>query len=172
MEHPTHVPSKPVLTIVEELPGQLIYDPATIYTTEFWRPFIPLHLLRFEKTGDREFVFKIDEQVKLDPAGLLTTRYQASGTIEVQDHGDQGSKGYFWELYINVHSPAAKVFTRVRARELPPKQGEQVLKIGIFIQSLDFDAGLLDTIPGGRDAILFAIRVYIRQFLQNIALSK
>jgi hypothetical protein len=168
MDRPSQPPSKPVLTVVEELLGQqLIYDPDLIYTTEFWRPFIPFkNILCFEKTGDREFIFEIEEEVKLEPTGLITTQYHANGTIEVQDHGEQGSKGYLWELHIDVQSPAAKVLTRVRAR--PSKNA---LKVGIFIQSLEFDVGLLDVIPGGRDAVLFAIRVYIRQLLQNIALS-
>ena len=169
MDHSSNSPSKPVLTVVEEILGQeLIYDPALIYTTEFWRPFIPLNLLRFEKTtGDREFLFEIEEEVKLEPTGIITTKYHATGTIEVQDHGEQGTKGYLWTLHINVQDPPAKVQTRVRAR--PTKNA---LKVGIFIQSLEFDAGLIDTIPGGRDAILFAIRVYIRQLLHNIALAE
>ncbi|MHA1746973.1 MAG: hypothetical protein ACTSWW_13305 [Promethearchaeota archaeon] len=168
MDRPSQPPSKPVLTVVEELLGQeLIYEPNLIYTTEFWRPFIPFkNILHFEKTGDREFLFEIEEEVKLEPTGLMTTHYHANGTIEVQDYGEQATKGNLWELQINVQDPPAKVLTRVRAR--PTKNA---LKVGIFIQSLEFDAGLLDTIPGGRDAILFAIRVYVRQLLQNIALS-
>ena len=168
MHNPSHPPSKPLLTVVEELSGQeLIYDPDLIYTTAFWRPFIPLHLPRFEKTGEREFVFEIDDEVKLEPSGLLSQHYHAIGTIEVEDHGEQGSKGYLWELHIRVQNPIVQVHTRVRA-----KKGEKGLKVGIFVHSLEFDAGLLDTIPGGRDAVLFAIRLYIRQLLQNITFSK
>ena len=112
-------------------------------------------------------MFEIDDEIKLEPTGLLSQHYHAVGNIEVQDHGEQGPKGYLWELHITVQNPIAKVNTRVRA-----KKGEKGLKVGIFIQSLEFDAGLLDTIPGGRDAILFAIRLYIRQLLQNVAISQ
>ncbi|MHA1583745.1 MAG: hypothetical protein ACTSWL_00695 [Promethearchaeota archaeon] len=151
-----------ILSIVEEIQRQqLILDPEEIYNPKFWLPIIPLKVKRFERIAPFEFEFAIDDDIQLDATGLLTTRYISEGIMNIDYKGEQKSKDHLWILDINVKSPEAKVLVNVRARNLKSKNA---IKMGIFIQKLEFSDTLLDGF--GRDAVMFAIRVYIRNLLR------
>ncbi len=155
--------SAPILTIVEHLKNQnLSKYSKLIKESEFWIPLIPLKLKKFEKAGKFDFSFEIDEKITLDPTGYLVRDYKAEGIISVIDKGLQGSKGNLWEVKITITNPKAEVIARVRGRDV-----NNSLKIGIFIMDIKFDNSLLDGF--GRDGILFAIRVKLRELLQKAA---
>ena len=153
----------PILTIVEHLKNQnLSKYSKLIKETDFWKPMIPVKLKKFEKTGEFEFSFEIDDKISLDPTGYIVRDYKAEGTISVIDKGLQGSKGNLWEVKITITNPKAYVFARVRGRDVNTS-----LKVGIFVMDIQFDNSLLDGF--GRDGILFAIRVKLRDLLQKAA---
>ena len=153
----------PILTIVEHLKNQnLSKYSKLIKEPDFWKPMIPLKLKKFDKTGEFEFYFEIDDTITLDPAGFIVKDYKAKGTISVIDKGLQGSKGNLWEVKITITNPKAQVIARVRGRDV-----DNSLKVGIFVMDIQFDNSLLDGF--GRDGILFAIRVKLRDLLQKAA---
>ncbi len=155
--------SDPILTIVEQLKNQNLSEYSNqIKETEFWKKLIPLKLKKFEKTGDFEFEFEVDDSISLGPTGYIVRDFKAEGTISVIDKGLQGSKGNLWEVKITITQPQAHVFARVRGRDV-----DNYLKIGIFVMDIQFDNSLLDGF--GRDGILFAIRVKLRDLLQKAA---
>ncbi len=155
--------SKPILTIVEYLKNQnLAKYSGSLHEINFWKPMIPLNLKKFEKKGDFGFIFEVDDSISLDPTGYLVRDFKANGEIMVVDKGLQGSKGNLWEIEINLMEPQAHVFARVRARDV-----DNSLKVGIFVLKIEFDNSLLDGF--GRDGILFAIRVKLRDLLQKAA---
>ncbi len=155
--------SDPILTIVELLKNQnLSKYSELIKETDFWKPLIPLKVKKFEKTGDFDFSFEIDDSISLDPTGYIVRNYKAEGTISVIDKGLQGSKGNLWEVEIKIIRPQAHVFARVRGRDV-----DKSLKIGIFVMDIQFDNSLMDGF--GRDGILFAVRVKLRDLLQKAA---
>jgi len=155
--------SDPILTIVELLKNQnLSKYSELIKETDFWKPMIPLKLKKFEKKGDFEFSFEIDDSISLDPTGYIVRNYKAEGTISVIDKGLQGSKGNLWEVEIKIIQPQAHVFARVRGRDV-----DNSLKVGIFVMDIQFNNSLLDGF--GRDGILFAIRVKLRDMLLKAA---
>ena len=96
----------------------------------------------------------------MDPTGYIIRDYKAEGIISVIDKGLQGSKGNLWEVKIIITNPKAQVFARVRGRDV-----DNSLKVGIFVMDIQFDNSLLDGF--GRDGILFAIRVKLRDLLQK-----
>lgn len=153
----------PILTIVELLKNQnLSKYSKLIKETEFWIPLIPLKLKKFEKTGEFEFSFEIDDKISLDPTGYIVRDYKAEGIISVIDKGSQGTKGNLWEVKITITNPKAQVMARVRGRDV-----DNSLKVGIFVMDIQFDNSMLDGF--GRDGILFAIRVKLRDLLQKAA---
>jgi len=155
--------SDPILTVVELLKNQnLSKYSEKIKEVEFWKKMIPLKLKKFEKTGEFGFSFEIDDSITLDPTGYIVRNYRAEGTISVNDNGLQGSKGNLWEVKITITKPQAHVFARVRGRDV-----DDSLKVGIFVMDIQFDNSLLDGF--GRDAILFAIRVKLRDMLIKAA---
>jgi len=155
--------SDPILTIVELLKNQnLSKYSELIKETDFWKPLIPLKLKKFEKTGDFDFSFEIDDKITLDPTGYIVRNYKAEGTISVIDKGLQGSKGNLWEVEIKIIRPQAHVLARVRGRDV-----DNSLKVGIFVMDIQFDNSLMDGF--GRDGILFAVRVKLRDLLQKAA---
>jgi hypothetical protein len=155
--------SDPILTVVELLKNQnLSKYSEKIKEVEFWKKMIPLKLKKFEKTGEFEFEFELDDSISLDPTGYIVRNYKAEGIISVIDKGLQGSKGQLWEVKITITQPEAHVFARVRGRDV-----DNSLKVGIFVLDIQFDNSLLDGF--GRDGILFAVRVKLRDLLQKAA---
>ncbi len=151
--------SDPILTIVELLNNQNLSEYSNqIKETKFWKKLIPLKLKKFEKTGEFDFSFEIDDTITLDPTGYIVRDYKAEGTISVIDKGLQSSKGKLWEVKITITNPKAQVMARVRGRDV-----DNSLKVGIFVLDIQFDNSLLDGF--GRDGILFAIRVKLRDLL-------
>ncbi|MHA1612204.1 MAG: hypothetical protein ACTSYU_09165 [Promethearchaeota archaeon] len=154
---------KSLLSVVETLPNQSLETyKSKIYEPEFWIPLIPLNTPIFEKRNEKSFYFEIDDEIQLEPTGTLNQSFQAQGTIEVVDHGVQDSKGQLWEINFNVISPIASVKARVRARDITD---QKALKIGIYIQSINYDLSLLKGV--GPEAILFAIRIYLRETIKK-----
>ena len=154
---------EPKLTIVEHLKNQNLSKYSDqIKETDFWKKIIPLKLKKFEKTGEFEFSFEVDDSISLDPTGYIVRDFKTKGIISVTDKGMQGSKGNLWEVKIEITQPQAYVFARVRGRDV-----ENSLKVGIFVMDIQFDNSLLDGF--GRDGILFAIRVKLRDLLQKAA---
>jgi len=155
--------SDPILTVVELLKNQnLSKYSKQIKETNFWKPLIPLKLKKFEKTGEFEFEFEVDDSISLDPTGYIVRDFKAEGAISVIDKGLQGSKGNLWEVKITITQPQAHIFARVRGRDV-----NNSLKVGIFVLDIKFDNSLLDGF--GRDGILFAVRVKLRDLLQKAA---
>jgi len=155
--------SEPKLTIVEHLKNQNLSKYSDqIKETNFWKKIIPLKLKKFEKTGEFEFSFKVDDSISLDPTGYIVRNFKTEGIISVTDKGIQGSKGNLWEVKITITQPQAHVFARVRGRDV-----DNTLKVGIFVMDIQFDNSLMDGF--GRDGILFAIRVKLRDLLQKAA---
>lgn len=151
----------PILTVVEHLKNQNLSKYSDqIYDIDFWKPMIPLKLKRFDKTGPFSFAFEVDDMISLDPTGYLIREFKVKGTILVIDQGMQGSKGNLWEIYIETLEPKTHVFARVRAKDV-----NDYLKIGIFVQKIEFNNDLLDGF--GRDGILFAVRVKLREILKK-----
>lgn len=157
--------SKPLLAVVDKLENQCLANYADrIYETEFWRPLLPIKAKMFEKVNPTEFQFEIDDDIILDSAGLLKRHFYAKGTIQVEETSNLGPKGKIWNVEIFLNEPIANVKVRIRARDLVE---EKKLKMGIFIQTMVFDDNLLDGV--GRDAILFAVRFYIRKAIHTAA---
>jgi hypothetical protein len=155
--------SKSILSVVETIPGQqLNLDEDEIYNPNFWHPYIPINTPSLQKLDDQRFYFEIDDEIKLDPMGTLTTRYQGSGEMKVDFLGFQEGKGGLWHLEIHTQDPKAYVTGNIRAKNIPTEDG---LKIGIFLHRIDFDDALLDGY--GRDAVMFAIRLYLRKLIQG-----
>ena len=155
--------SDPILTVVELLKNQnLSKYSKQIKETDFWKPMIPVKLKKFEKTGEFEFEFEVDDSISLDPTGYIVRDFKTKGNIFVTDNGIQGSKGNLWEVKITLTQPQAYVFARVRGRDI-----DNSLKVGIFVRNIQFDNSLLDGF--GRDGILFAIRVKLRDLLRKAA---
>ena len=154
---------KPILSVVETLPNQSLKAYQTkIYEPEFWKPLIPLNTPIFENRSERSFYFEIDDEIRLNPTGTLNQSFQAQGTIDVVDHGMQDSKGQLWDIAIKVISPLASVNVRVRARDITESNA---MKIGIFLQSIEYDRSLLKGV--GHEAVLFAIRLYLRETIKK-----
>ncbi|UYP45113.1 hypothetical protein NEF87_001398 [Candidatus Lokiarchaeum ossiferum] len=157
--------SKPLLSVVDEIQNQVLANYADkIFETEFWKPLIPIKAKMFEKLNTTGFQFEIDDDIILDSSGLLKRHFFAKGTIHVEEKENIVSNGKIWDVEISLNEPLAIVKVRIRARDIVEKKK---LKIGIFIQTMDFDNNLLDGV--GRDAILFAIRFYIRKAIQIAA---
>ena len=155
--------SDPILTIVELLKNQNLSKYSDqIKETDFWKNIIPLKLIKFDKTGDFEFNFEVDDSISLDPTGYIVRDFKSEGIISVTDKGMQSLKGNLWEVKITLTQPQAYVFARVRGRDV-----DNSLKIGIFVMDIQFDNSLLDGF--GRDGILFAVRVKLRDLLQKAA---
>ncbi|QEE17697.1 hypothetical protein DSAG12_03535 [Promethearchaeum syntrophicum] len=153
----------PILTIVELLKNQNLSKYSNqIKETDFWKKIIPLKLKKFEKTGDFEFIFEVDDSISLDPSSYIVRDFKTAGIISVTDKGMQRSKGNLWEVKITLTQPQAFVFARVRGRDV-----ENSLKVGIFVMEIQFDHSLLDGF--GRDGILFAVRVKLRDLLKKAA---
>lgn len=154
---------KPLLAVVETLKNQSLEKYAELlYDPNFWKPLIPVNAPVFEKSSKNSFLFSIDDYIRLDPFGNLKPHFQAEGKIDVIDKGEPNSKGHLWEISVNLENPPASIKVRVRARDLVE---EQALKIGIFVQSMLYDPTLLNGI--GQEAILFAIRLYLRELIQK-----
>jgi hypothetical protein len=153
---------KAILTVVESLQGQkLNLNEDEIYNPDFWKPFLPIKLSKFQKMNENTFNFEINDQIQLDPTGTLNTKYSASGTFQFDFLEVSEERGGRWAFQIHVNDPLADVSGIIRARNLA-----ESLKIGIFIYSLKFDESSL--IGYGTNAIMFAIRLYLRKMLQNI----
>jgi len=153
----------PILTIVELLKNQNLSKYSNqIKETDFWKKIVPLKLIKFEKTGNFEFEFEVDDSISLDPSGYIVRDFKTVGNISVTDKGMLSSKGNLWEVKITLTQPKALVFARVRGRDV-----ENSLKVGIFVMDIQFDNSLLDGF--GRDGILFAVRVKLRDLLQQAA---
>jgi hypothetical protein len=161
--------SPALLTVVEFLPGHTLSKYiARIYDVDFWKPLLPLHMPIFEKISPTSFKFQVDDQVILDPTGYLSREFRGEGTIEVTDLGEQGEKGYLWQVKITLildeMTTLTNVLARVRARDDPSNHS---LKVGIFLFKLDYPPNLQNSLS--QDAIFFGIRVYLRQLLQKAA---
>ena len=154
---------KPLLSVVEVLPNQnLAKYQAKIYDPEFWKPLIPLNTPIFKSTAELNFEFEIDDKIILDPTGTLFQKFNAKGEIIVEDKGTPDHHGKLWNMKIVLNSPPATVYVRIRARDLSDRNA---LKIGIFILSIEHDQYLQGTIT--LDAILFAIRLYLRELIKK-----
>jgi hypothetical protein len=151
---------EPVLSIIEELKDLSLQKFTNrMYDPNFWLPFIPLAHKKVEQQADKEYYFDVSDRISLDPTNTLIQDFKAKGILQVKDCGMQGDKGNLWELYYDVKDPKARIEVRVRVKDLP-----RSMKIGIFITRMDYDLGLLEGI--GNDAVLFATRVKIREFLE------
>lgn len=152
---------KPLLSVVEIIPNQNLAKYQTkIYDPEFWKPLIPLNTPVFEKPQKNVFKFEIADKIKLDPSGSLFQTFHAEGEILIDDMGVPDHRGQLWKLKIRLKSPSANVLVRIRARDLPDKNA---LKIGIFILSIEHEEPLPALISF--DAVLFAIRLYLRELI-------
>jgi hypothetical protein len=153
--------SEPILTVVEELKGIQLRHFSRMYDPDFWLPYIPLKNKKIELKGDKIFAFEVGDRVSLDPLNTIVKDFTAKGTMNVKEMGKQGDKGNLWEITAEIMDPQVNIEVRLRAKDLP-----NALKIGIFLTKLEFDLGLLDGL--GKDAILFAARVKIRDMLQEL----
>ncbi|MHA1674550.1 MAG: hypothetical protein ACTSYI_13105 [Promethearchaeota archaeon] len=157
---------KPIISVVETIPHQSLKEYSSkIYDPEFWKPLIPLRTPVFDKSSERSFYFEIDDNIRLNPTGTLNQSFQAQGTIDVVDHGEQDSKGQLWDITIEVISPIASVKARVRARDIVDSDSVNAMKIGIYIQAIEYDRSLLKGV--GPEAVLFAIRIYLREAIKK-----
>ena len=153
--------SKPILTVVEELKGLQIEDFNDMYNPDFWLPFIPMRDKKLDLIADKTYHFKVVDTIKLDPLGAITKDFIGVGQVANTSHEDQGTKGQLWVLNFSLEKPLSKVEVRIRARNLPG-----ALKVGIFVQKLEFDNNLLQGF--GLDGVLFAARVKIRDLTRDI----
>jgi hypothetical protein len=106
------------------------------------------------------YEFTVNDQVRLDPTGNLTTKYQAEGSFSIREQSTSPTKGAKWSFKIDVKDPFSIVQGVIRARNL--RDG---LKLGVFIYQLNFEEEILDGY--GRSAVMFAIRFYIRKMINN-----
>jgi hypothetical protein len=97
----------------------------------------------------------------LDLTGLLKVDFKSEGIIKVIDSGNQGEKGYLWDIFVDVLEPKAKVEARIRAKNL-----KDSMKVGVYVYKLDFDQSLLKGM--GRDVVIFASRFKIRELFDKI----
>ncbi|MCF2139838.1 MAG: hypothetical protein K9W44_07280 [Candidatus Lokiarchaeota archaeon] len=154
---------KSILSVVETLSNQSLEKyQKLIYNADFWRPLIPLKTPVFQKTSEFTFEFEIDDDIKLEPTGNLTRHFHAKGKINVEDCGVQDHRGSLWIVRIYLINPEVQVVARVRAKDLTDKKA---LKIGIFILSIDYNTSIKENIAF--DAVLFAIRLYLRELIQK-----
>jgi hypothetical protein len=151
-----------ILSVVEELKGlQLVHFLPHIYKPEFWLPHIPLRSKKLTEVGDKQYEFMASDVFSLDPLGTIKKDVILEGTINVVDYGAQGDKGNLWELQIDVKKPVSKASIRLRAKNVGSN-----LKVGIYVYELELDLGALEGF--GRDGVLFAARVKLRDFMQQI----
>jgi len=151
--------SSAILSVVEAIPlGSLAFFKAKVADTKFWQGLIPLKTPVFDQIAPDITRFEIDDTIRLDAAGFLQQPLLAKGQISITDYGMQGAKGNLWSVKIDVLDPPATITARIRARELAP---DKALKVGIFVEQFQFDHRLLQGI--GYDAVLFAVRLYLRE---------
>ena len=151
---------KPILTIVEELKGlQMKNFTDRMYDPDFWLPFIPLKSKQItEIIPEQQYHFKVNDIIHWNPTGSLRKELDAEGDLFVNACGQQGNQGFLWEITVQVESLQAEVGIHLRVKDLPG-----ALKVGIYIHKLEYYWGLLEGI--GRDAVLFAARTKLREFL-------
>jgi hypothetical protein len=154
---------EPILTIVEELKGRQFKDYSSrMYDPNFWLPMIPLKNKQIDVISLKtKYAFSVHDVIELDPLGTLKKELNANGTLEVFDRGQDGTKGMLWEMILLSPNLKAEVHVRLRVKDIP-----DAIKIGLFITKLEYDQSL--TMGFGRDAILFATRVKLRVFLQEV----
>jgi len=154
--------TEPILTVVEELKGFSMRALASrMYDPSFWLPYIPLAKKSFIQIHPKQYAFEIGDRFALDPLNTIVQDFQAKGTLSVQEGEPQGEKGSLWDLHFSIPEPQVLVQVRIRAKDLP-----NGIKVGIYVTQLKYDLGLLHGV--GQDAILFAARVKIRDFLMNM----
>ena len=157
--------AKPILSVVEALEGIHLQDfIADVKKPEFWLPLLPVREKRLTLEQPNEYRFFVAETVKMDPTGTLKYDFTGEGVIHLVDHGNQGNKGRLWELKIELEKPKSFVHLRVRARDDGSK-----LKVGVYLVQLDMDLGAMNGLGFGKDGILFAGRVKIREVMQQFA---
>lgn len=157
--------SSPILSVVEHIQGQqLNLDDEEIYEPSFWIPYLPIKFPEFTRKNENTYSFHIQDTIKLDPTGTLSTNYDAKGDFSVSFIEQNHAKGAKWTFEINVETPKAIVKGAIRARN--EKTG---LKLGIFLYHLD--SSDINSAEVAQDAIFFAIRLYLRKLLQKFSLT-
>ncbi|MHA1728511.1 MAG: hypothetical protein ACTSWY_07235 [Promethearchaeota archaeon] len=152
-----------LFSVVDELKGVRVSDFLTdMYDPEFWYPLMPLKSKKIEKIEPMKYRFEVQDNIPLDITGTWKIDFKAEGTISVTEYGEQGEKGFLWELNIDVIEPKAIVRVRIRVKDVGKS-----MKAGVYLQELDYDIALLkDGI--GREVVLLAGRLKIREMFEKI----
>ncbi len=103
----------------------------------------------------------MQDTITFDPAGLTKMNLLVRGDLIFEYKGKDGDKGHLYDLYVRNNNYVNKMDARLRIKS----EGTN-LKVGVFLQSIEFGSGLLDR-GLDKNAIIIAIKIKIKNLLTN-----
>ena len=152
-----------LFSLLEYLPMSFDEFEKVLFDAKVWEKIAPVEKISANFSAPNVLSSEIQDSISLDPAGLTKINLTVRGDLIFEYKGVDGDKGYLYELYVRNNNYVNKMDARLRV-----KNEGSMLKVGIFLQSIEFGSALLDR-GLGRDALIVAIKLKIKNLLSNLA---
>ncbi len=150
-----------LFSLVEYFPMSFEEFEKAIFDAEVWEKISPVEKISANFSAPNVLFSEMQDTITFDPAGLTKINLIVHGDLIFEYKGVDGDKGHLYEMYVRNNNYVNNMDARLRVKS----EGAN-LKVGIFLQSIEFGSGLLDR-GLGRDALIVAIKLKIKNLLTN-----
>ncbi len=150
-----------LFSLLEYFPMSFEEFEKAIFDAKVWEKIAPVEKISANFSAPNVLFSEMQDTITFDPAGLTKINLLVRGDLIFEYKGVDGDKGHLYELYVRNNNYVNKMDGRLRVKA----EGSN-LKVGVFLQSIEFTSGLLDR-GLGREALIIAIKLKIKNLLTN-----
>jgi len=150
-----------IFSLLEYFPMGYEEFEKAIFDAKVWEKIAPVEKITANFTSPNVLFSEMQDTITFDPAGLTKINLLVRGDLIFEYKGIDGDKGHLYEFYVRNNNYVNKMDARLRVKS----EGSQ-LKVGVFLQSIEFNSAMFDR-GFGRDALIVAIKLKIKNLLTN-----
>jgi hypothetical protein len=150
-----------LFSLLEYFPMSYDEFEKAIFDAKVWEKIAPVEKITAKFTSPNVLFSEMQDTITFDPTGLTKINLVVRGDLIFEYKGVDGDKGHLYELNVRNNNYVNKLDARLRVKSEGPQ-----LKVGVFLQGIEFNSTLFDR-GFGRNAIMVAIKLKIKNLLTN-----
>ncbi|OLS13834.1 MAG: hypothetical protein RBG13Loki_2511 [Promethearchaeota archaeon CR_4] len=152
-----------IFSLLEYFPMNFDEFEKAIFNAKVWEKIAPVEKISANFTAPNVLSSEMQDTITFDPTGLTKVNLLVKGDLIFEYKGVDGDKGHLYDLNVRNNNYVNKMDARLRV-----KSEGSTLKVGVFLQSIEFNSTLFDR-GFGREAILVGIKLKLKNLLTNFA---
>jgi hypothetical protein len=150
-----------LFSLLEYFPMSFDEFEKALFDAKVWEKIAPVERISANFSAPNVLFSEMQDTITFDPAGLTKMNLLVRGDLIFEYKGVDGDKGHLYELYVRNNNYVNKMDAHLRVKS----EGTN-LKVGVFLQSIEFGSALLSR-GLGKNAIIVAIKLKIKNLLAN-----